>query len=75
MLYFLASDAMLWTLLAVLLLLCAAAGIVATVPGRDRRAGSGARHRAPGLPRVTPSGTYPRRRAEGLRLGMNEGIR
>lgn len=64
MLYFLASDAMLWTSLAVLLLLCAAAGIVATVPGRDRRAGRGARHRRPGPARVTPSGTYPRRRAE-----------
>lgn len=62
MLYFLASDAMLWTSLAVLL--CAAAGIVATVPGRDRRAGRGARHRRPGPARVTPSGTYPRRRAE-----------
>lgn len=32
--------------------------------GQDPRAGRGARHRAPGLPRVRRSGTTPRRRAE-----------
>lgn len=33
-------------------------------PAPDARAGKGARHRAPGLPRVRPSGTRPRRRAD-----------
>lgn len=30
--------------------------------GADRRAGTGPRHRAPGLPRMRRSGTAPRRR-------------
>jgi len=31
--------------------------------GADRKAGTGPRHRAPGLPRMRRSGTAPRRRA------------
>lgn len=67
---FLQSDAMIWTSLAVLGLMCAAFGAVATLPAPDRRAGSGARHRAPGLPTMVRSGTYPRRRDEGLYVQM-----
>ena len=32
--------------------------------GVDRRAGSGPKHRNPGLPRMRRSGTKPRRRAD-----------
>jgi hypothetical protein len=37
---------------------------ILTSAGSDAKAGKGARHRAPGLPRVRPSGTRPRRRAD-----------
>jgi hypothetical protein len=55
-----------WPALAVAIVLCAGLfGHVLFQLRPDARAGMGARHRSPGLPRVTPSGTYPRRRAEG----------
>jgi hypothetical protein len=54
-----------WPALAVAIVLCAGLfGHVLFQLRPDARAGMGARHRSPGLPRVTPSGTYPRRRAE-----------
>ena len=63
MLYFLASDAVYGAMLLSLLLICFAFGIAFTFPSAEkRRAGRGARHRAPGLPRFTRSGTTPRRR-------------
>jgi hypothetical protein len=48
-----------------LLLAAADAGTALMIPGSEpaHRRGRGARHRAPGFPRLRPSGTYPRRRA------------
>lgn len=44
-------------------LLAFAFGLALSIPRADRRAGRGNLHRAPGLPRVRPSRSRPRRRA------------
>lgn len=58
----LASDAFYYAVIGAAGLFGLAFGTALSLPTADRRAGRGARHRAPGLPRVTRSRTAPRRR-------------
>jgi hypothetical protein len=70
-LYFLNSETFYWALILVAGLLGLAFGTSLALPTKDRRAGRGGRHRAPGMPRVTPSGTTPRRRNEPFSMPFN----